>query len=133
MTIGRWRAQQQGYSACGRPASLQPLPPTFAPVAVQPSTPPPVPPSFADLQAAAGADPNLVYYSFDLLHLDGEDLAVLPLLERKARLEAVQRQRQPQRVAIAPPSCVQALGLEATVPDFIDRLTGREGRASPVR
>src|SRR3984957_9023318 len=32
---------------------------------------------------------DLVYFAFDLLHLDGEDLARLPLLERKARLEAL--------------------------------------------
>jgi ATP-dependent DNA ligase len=31
----------------------------------------------------------LVYFAFDLLHFDGEDLMRLPLLERKARLEAL--------------------------------------------
>jgi bifunctional non-homologous end joining protein LigD len=29
---------------------------------------------------------GLVYYAFDLVHLDGEDLTALPLVERKARL-----------------------------------------------
>ena len=35
------------------------------------------------------APAELVYFVFDLLHLDGEDLARLPLLERKARLETL--------------------------------------------
>src|SRR6202167_5399024 len=30
---------------------------------------------------------RLVYYAFDLLHLDGRDTASLPLIERKALLE----------------------------------------------
>jgi len=32
-------------------------------------------------------DASLVYFVFDLLHLDGEDLTGLPLVDRKARLE----------------------------------------------
>jgi bifunctional non-homologous end joining protein LigD len=45
--------------------------------------------SFQALQNAfsAGARPVLAYFVFDLLHLDGEDLARRPLLERKAALE----------------------------------------------
>ncbi len=35
---------------------------------------------------AEGRDSELVYYAFDLLHLDGADLISLPLLERKSRL-----------------------------------------------
>jgi bifunctional non-homologous end joining protein LigD len=44
--------------------------------------------SFQALQNAFGGAGrgNLVYFAFDLLHLDGEDLSALPLLERKARL-----------------------------------------------
>ncbi|HEY1364550.1 MAG TPA: DNA ligase D [Xanthobacteraceae bacterium] len=44
--------------------------------------------SFAALQAAlkAGRSDAFKYYVFDLLHLDGRDLASLPLLERKAEL-----------------------------------------------
>jgi DNA ligase D-like protein (predicted ligase) len=45
--------------------------------------------SFAALQGHGDAPAALVYFAFDLLHLDGEDLARLPLLERKARLEAL--------------------------------------------
>jgi ATP-dependent DNA ligase len=30
---------------------------------------------------------RLVYYAFDLLHLDGRDISDLPLVERKALLE----------------------------------------------
>src|ERR1700733_12642856 len=45
--------------------------------------------SFAALQGHGDAPAELVYFAFDLLHLDGEDLMRLPLLERKARLEAL--------------------------------------------
>jgi hypothetical protein len=43
------------------------------------------------IQAAsdAGNAAGLVYFIFDLLHLDGEDLSALPLIERKARLAAL--------------------------------------------
>jgi bifunctional non-homologous end joining protein LigD len=44
--------------------------------------------SFSGLQAAlkAGERDAFIYYVFDLLHLDGRDLAGLPLIERKAAL-----------------------------------------------
>jgi bifunctional non-homologous end joining protein LigD len=48
--------------------------------------------SFQALQNALSERPPrraLAYFVFDLLHLDGEDLSALPLLERKARLEAL--------------------------------------------
>src|SRR5271154_6771360 len=43
-------------------------------------------PSFAHIQAATDGEreARLVYYAFDLLHLDGEDISRLPLIERKA-------------------------------------------------
>ena len=46
-------------------------------------------PSFAQTQAASDGSGGvrLVYYAFDLLHLDGRDVAALPLIERKAILE----------------------------------------------
>ena len=45
--------------------------------------------NFSGLQDALKAGPRerFVYYVFDLLHLDGRDLARLPLLERKAMLD----------------------------------------------
>ena len=47
--------------------------------------------SFGLIQTAsdAGNAAGLVYFLFDLLHLDGEDVAALPLIERKARLAAL--------------------------------------------
>jgi bifunctional non-homologous end joining protein LigD len=36
-----------------------------------------------------GIDPDLFYYAFDLLHLDGVDWRERPLLERKRRLQAL--------------------------------------------
>jgi DNA ligase D-like protein (predicted ligase) len=46
-------------------------------------------PSFSQTQAASDGERGvrLVYYVFDLLHLDGRDTASLPLLERKALLK----------------------------------------------
>ena len=45
-------------------------------------------PSFANTQAATDGerDVRLVYYAFDLLHLDGQDVLGQPLIERKALL-----------------------------------------------
>ena len=51
--------------------------------------------SFSALQGHGDAPAELVYFAFDLLHLDGEDLMRLPLLERKARLEALLRDAPP--------------------------------------
>ena len=46
-------------------------------------------PTFAHTQAATDGERNvqLVYYAFDLLHLDGWDVSALQLIERKALLE----------------------------------------------
>ena len=47
---------------------------------------------FGRLQRALdGGGETLRYYAFDLLELDGEDLAALPLIERKRRLAALLR------------------------------------------
>jgi DNA ligase D-like protein (predicted ligase) len=48
-------------------------------------------PNFAETQAATdGArGVRLVFYAFDLLHLNGRDTAALPLVERKALLEPI--------------------------------------------
>ena len=46
--------------------------------------------SFAIMQQASDSGgAGLIYFAFDLLELDGEDVARLPLLERKARLAAI--------------------------------------------
>jgi DNA ligase D-like protein (predicted ligase) len=46
-------------------------------------------PSFAQTQAATDGErgARLVYYAFDLLHLNGWDVSALPLIERKKLLE----------------------------------------------
>jgi DNA ligase D-like protein (predicted ligase) len=48
-------------------------------------------PSFAQTQAATDGERGvrLVYYAFDLLHLDGRDVSALPLIDRKALLETL--------------------------------------------
>jgi DNA ligase D-like protein (predicted ligase) len=47
--------------------------------------------SFSMIQLASdsGTAASLVFFLFDLLHLDGEDLCARPLIERKARLAAL--------------------------------------------
>ncbi|HTZ03404.1 MAG TPA: non-homologous end-joining DNA ligase [Xanthobacteraceae bacterium] len=53
--------------------------------------------SFSRMQNAsdAGNAAGLVFYLFDLLHLDGEDVAVLPLTLRKERLAALLAKEAP--------------------------------------
>lgn len=53
--------------------------------------------SFSALQAALseGKTANLVFFAFDLLHLDGEDLQGEPLLARKERLEELLKAAEP--------------------------------------
>ncbi len=48
-------------------------------------------PDFSALQVALSESDskNLIYYAFDLLFVEGEDLRALPLVERKARLQDV--------------------------------------------
>jgi DNA ligase D-like protein (predicted ligase) len=51
--------------------------------------------SFAALQGHGVTPASLIYFAFDLLHLDGEDLTRLPLLERKTRLERLLQDTPP--------------------------------------
>ncbi|MGR4866227.1 DNA ligase D [Caulobacter sp. LARHSG274] len=55
-------------------------------------------PDFAGLQAALsdGDTGDLIFFAFDLLALDGEDLRGLPLRERKARLKATMGEDEPR-------------------------------------
>ncbi|HWW26917.1 MAG TPA: DNA ligase D [Caulobacter sp.] len=55
-------------------------------------------PDFAGLQAALsdGDSGDLIFFAFDLLAENGEDLRDLPLRERKARLEAMMGQDEPR-------------------------------------
>ena len=55
-------------------------------------------PDFAGLQAALsdGETGDLIFFAFDLLAHDGEDLRGLPLRERKARLKAMMGQDEPR-------------------------------------
>ncbi|KAK0359543.1 hypothetical protein LTR94_030901, partial [Friedmanniomyces endolithicus] len=52
--------------------------------------------SFQALQAALKGDPGeILYYAFDLLAVDGEDLTSLPLIDRKKKLAALIGQGSP--------------------------------------
>jgi bifunctional non-homologous end joining protein LigD len=55
-------------------------------------------PDFAGLQAALsdGETGDLIFFAFDLLAENGEDLRALPLRERKARLKAIMGQDEPR-------------------------------------
>ena len=79
------------------------------------------------IQAAsdAGNAAGLVYFIFDLLHLDGEDVAALPLIERKAWVAELLagaasphrrrrlRARQPRDLAQAFPHRSHTMGRDA--------------------
>jgi bifunctional non-homologous end joining protein LigD len=55
--------------------------------------------SFQALQSSFGRrDANIVYFVFDLLELDGEDLTGLPLEQRKARLKKLVGTKNPHTV-----------------------------------
>lgn len=45
--------------------------------------------AFSALQAAGNGQAQLVFFAFDLLHVDGRDLMSAPLLERKAELQKI--------------------------------------------
>jgi bifunctional non-homologous end joining protein LigD len=79
-------------------------------------------PSFQALQHRS-AHPGyaIVFYAFDLLHLDGEDLTGLPLDERKARLprvvdgSGILRSQSLPGTAAQVREAVQRLGLEGVI------------------
>jgi bifunctional non-homologous end joining protein LigD len=53
---------------------------------------------FEALQAALRSQPaQLIFYAFDLLHLDGKDLREKPLIERRTKLNRA-RPRQPDSI-----------------------------------
>ena len=52
-------------------------------------------PDFGTLQTALKDGGPLLAFAFDLLELDGEDVAALPLVERKAQARASARRRRP--------------------------------------
>lgn len=58
-------------------------------------------PAFSRLQAAMdeGHTDQLVFFVFDLLFLDGESTASLPLIERKKRLQALFARKAVQKIA----------------------------------
>ena len=57
-------------------------------------------PDFAGLQAALsdGKTQDLIYFAFDLLFLEGEDLRGLPLSQRKEKLKALLEERDDKRL-----------------------------------
>lgn len=88
-------------------------------------------PTFSRLQAAMdeGKTDDLVYFAFDLLHLNGESMAALPLLERKTRLQRLFRKEIPglrfadHVIGNGPRFREQAcqLGLEGAISKRVDR------------
>src|SRR5882724_3975938 len=68
-----------------------------------------------------GARPNLVYYLFDLLHLDGQSLLERPLEERRKQLVALLREPA-QPVQLSPQFAVEPADLLAAA-----RQQGLEG------
>jgi bifunctional non-homologous end joining protein LigD len=78
-------------------------------------------PSFQALQQRGSRAATLVYYAFDLLHVDGQDLAAAPLTERQERLEQlvvgtdVRVSRALEGDAATVLAAVRRLGLEGVV------------------
>jgi len=46
-------------------------------------------PRFEGLRSSRDADFTIVYFAFDLMYLNGEDLTQMPLIQRKARLKRI--------------------------------------------
>jgi bifunctional non-homologous end joining protein LigD len=94
--------------------------------------------SFAMMQAAtdAGDTDHLVYFAFDLLHLDGEDVSRRSLLERKQRLAALlagadARIRYSEHIAGEGPAVLAGackIGAEGIVSKPIDRAYAPDDR-----
>ena len=93
--------------------------------------------SFQMLQQGA-SNAALVYFAFDLIDRDGDDIASFPLLERKARLAAILK-NPPTRIAYSEhergngeafrrAACRH--GLEGVVSKRIDRLAPSSGRSA---
>jgi bifunctional non-homologous end joining protein LigD len=84
--------------------------------------------SFSLLQQALkdGADERMIFYAFDLMHLDGADLAGLPLAARKDALERLLAKR-PARGAVRFSQSIEQRG-----PDLLERACemGLEGIVS---
>jgi bifunctional non-homologous end joining protein LigD len=87
-------------------------------------------PAFSRLQAAMdeGRTDELVYFAFDLLHLNGESIAHLPLMERKQRLQRLFKEpvaglRYSEHVAGSGPRFREQackLGLEGVISKLAD-------------
>lgn len=90
-------------------------------------------PSFQALQQRGARAATLVYYAFDLLHVDGENLAAAPLSERQDRLErlvagsALRVSRALEGDAATVLAAVRQLGLEGVVAKRRDAAYPRPG------
>jgi bifunctional non-homologous end joining protein LigD len=88
-------------------------------------------PCFDGLRSRKRADCVVVYYAFDLLHLDGQDLMLMPLLLRKAQLKKLLPKRATSRIRYTDHVIgsgeplfegIEKLGLEGMVAKRIDSL-----------
>jgi bifunctional non-homologous end joining protein LigD len=55
-------------------------------------------PHFEGLRASRSADFSIVYFAFDLIFLDGQSLAEVPLIGRKAKLRRIVSKRKNSRL-----------------------------------
>ena len=90
-------------------------------------------PNFARTQAASDGERGIhvVFYAFDLLHLDGRDVSNLPLVERKALLEPLVSNKPGLQfnghdTATANSSC-------STPPSSVSRASFRKQSTRPTR
>jgi bifunctional non-homologous end joining protein LigD len=97
-------------------------------------------PSFQALQhQGSHPDHQIVFYAFDLLHLDGIDLTGQPLPKRRARLARLlagsgllQSEELPGSAA-AIVEAVRGLGLEGVIAKRKDSFTSPESGVTPGR
>ena len=89
--------------------------------------------SFSARQDDSGLSPDLVYFAFDLLHLDGEidGLMRRSLLDRKARLEAFLKDARQPTSASASMSSETAPGCSRRPPSSASRAAYQSRSISP--
>src|SRR6185369_10912260 len=91
-----------------------------------------------DVRGALRQPERLVYYAFDLLWLDGEDLRALALVERKRRLEQLLRDRSAALIYLDHVEDGQGQGLyEAAIAagceGIVSKRAGSRYRSGPTR
>ena len=86
-------------------------------------------PVFSRLQAAMdkGRTDQLVFFAFDLLYLNGETTAQLPLIKRKERLERLLKKERPRGCATASTSLLTVPAFASTPASWGSKASSQSG------